>query len=545
MVGKEEAMGRRKIEFGPKIPEADPLPETERPRLLARISVNLHISRDEDLDAAIDESLADLGRFARADRSYLFQYDYERSTMTNTHEWCAEGIEPQIQSLRDLPMAAFDWAVRALERDEILSIPNVEELPEEAVAERETLQAQDIRSLILVAYKGSEDKPLGFLGFDSVTALRRWGEDDRYLLMVVGEMLGATLEQIGKQRAMREGMATTRAILNAIPDMIFVIDREGIIRTHHTQGKGELAIGEREVIGSSTWDVIGPEWHDSLRDAIDEALSSGTTHPVEYSLDLPSGRTGYYEARFARLDADHVLALIRNITSRRRSEDSLKWHASQLAIVEENQRRDLAFQLHDGVSQDLAAAAIKLQQMISMPSDPASDGLREIDGLIQKAIRHSRELTRSLSPPVLYELGICPALSSLAATLSERSGIAIVAETPEPPLPLEQSLSIHLYRIARELLINAIKHSGTDSIRLALEQDGGAVVLTVADRGRGFEDGLLPDDSKRPGSGFGLFSIRRRLEPLGGVLEIRNEGGAAVRVRIPLQTDSQMNSRKP
>ncbi len=201
--------------------------------------------------------------------------------------------------------------------------------------------------------------------------------------------------------------------------------------------------------------------------------------------------------------------------------------------MEEQQRRDLAFQLHDGVSQELAAASIKLQQAISKTENGNALELLEINGLIQEAIGHVQTLTTDLSPPVLYELGISPALSSLAASLSKQFGIVISFDSPAKVAAPGSSLSIHLYRIARELLVNAIKHSGADRIRVTLESNSEFVRLTVGDNGKGIDPKLIemkPDSSK---TGFGLFSIRQRLGPLGGSMDIRNDDGAEVRIRVP------------
>ncbi|MFP4152352.1 MAG: GAF domain-containing protein, partial [Alkalispirochaeta sp.] len=121
----------------------------------------------DDPDTIINEALRVLGRVCDAGRSYVFLFDYEKETMDNTHEWCAEGVTPEIDMLTDLPLSMFPWWMERLRNGELILVPDVSAMPPEATAEREILEEQDILSvLVLPIY--TERELAGFIGLDNV-----------------------------------------------------------------------------------------------------------------------------------------------------------------------------------------------------------------------------------------------------------------------------------------------------------------------------------------------------------------------------------------
>ncbi|MGC4121632.1 MAG: PAS domain S-box protein [Myxococcales bacterium] len=140
----------------------------------------------ERIDAAIQESLGKLARFVGADRAYVFDYDFVRQTTTNTHEWCADGVEPMIAELQSVPLTVIpDW-VEAHRRGEALNVSDVAALP--PGTKRDVLQLQDIKSLLVVPIL-SADECLGFVGFDSVRAPRTYTLQEQQLLTVFAQNL--------------------------------------------------------------------------------------------------------------------------------------------------------------------------------------------------------------------------------------------------------------------------------------------------------------------------------------------------------------------
>ncbi len=162
--------------------------------------------------------------------------------------------------------------------------------------------------------------------------------------------------------------------------------------------------------------------------------------------------------------------------------------------------------------------------------------LAEVRGGIDQAVTETRSLTTELGSPVLYELGLAPALEQLAEQAGERYGLCAEVCAEPLPGPLDQDEQVLLYQIARELLFNAAKHARARQATVALGATGDEVRLAVEDDGAGFDPAEVLGDGAR-GVGFGLFSVRERLAQRGGRLEIlaRPGHGARVAAVLPLR----------
>ncbi|MFO0792611.1 MAG: PAS domain S-box protein [Candidatus Brocadiaceae bacterium] len=170
--------------------------------LVATISTNFINLAADEVDAGINRALQLIGEFTGIDRGYIFLFSEDKKTIRNTHEWCADGIEPQIENLKEVPVEYFPWPAEKLEKLETIYIPRVSELPEFANTEKEILQAHEIKSLVIVpmAYGGY---PVGFLGLDSVWEEKTWIEQDITLFKMVGEIFSNALEHRHKVEMLR------------------------------------------------------------------------------------------------------------------------------------------------------------------------------------------------------------------------------------------------------------------------------------------------------------------------------------------------------
>ena len=140
-----------------------------------------------DMEDTIRRSLVELAAFTRADRVYIFEYDWDRQFSRNTHEWCAEGIPPQIDQLQRVPFELMMPLIEVHKTGKPLDIPDVSTLPDGSFL-RDHLMVQDIKSLItLPLMKGK--KCIGFVGFDSVSEHYRYTEKEKTLLKLFAEML--------------------------------------------------------------------------------------------------------------------------------------------------------------------------------------------------------------------------------------------------------------------------------------------------------------------------------------------------------------------
>jgi len=138
----------------------------------------------------------------RSARAYLFLFDDTTQTMNNTHEWCAPGVEPEIEMLTDLPLDTFPWWMNRLRNGEMILIPDVSRLPVEAAAERSILEQQSVTSvLVLPVYQ--DGNLTGFVGLDNVRTTRTWDDDTRQYLEVAAEMVSSTITREHRARTAR------------------------------------------------------------------------------------------------------------------------------------------------------------------------------------------------------------------------------------------------------------------------------------------------------------------------------------------------------
>lgn len=215
--------------------------------------------------------------------------------------------------------------------------------------------------------------------------------------------------------------------------------------------------------------------------------------------------------------------------------------ASEISLVQERERRRLALELHDGIVQDLAMARIRLSSLAEelqagAPTQELPQELKDLLDLIKKMIRDSRSLVWEMGSPELYELGLEAALEELVEEFGRRYGLdAVFRRCAGDHLPLAEDMRIMLFQMARELLANVVKHARAATVHVELSRNMQYLSLHVEDDGQGFDPEIQP---ARPGkdSGFGLFSIRERLNLVGGSLELRisHLGGAHCCITLPL-----------
>lgn len=214
----------------------------------------------------------------------------------------------------------------------------------------------------------------------------------------------------------------------------------------------------------------------------------------------------------------------------------LRHLAIEATLSEERERQAIARDLHDDLGQLLHVARLKLDALTKQSGDADRPVIDELRSLVSDASKLVRSLTSQLSPPVLRDLGLGPALLWLGEELERRYGLTVVARVADTNSGLSPAQSAILFRAARELLINAAKHAGCRVARLefGLAPDGW-LVLAVEDDGIGLADPAIALSGR---DSFGLASVRERILYLGGTMALdqRVEGGLRVTLRLPVDS---------
>lgn len=147
-----------------------------------------------ELDRNIDRALRAIGTLFDADRTYLFQLKDDHGLMSNTHEWCAAGVEPQIENLQSLPIDIFPWWMGEMHADRIINLSCLDDLPATARNERQLLEAQGISSLLVIPLVRSSQLE-GFAGFDHVRGARHWSNEEIAVLRIIVNSIAQGFER--------------------------------------------------------------------------------------------------------------------------------------------------------------------------------------------------------------------------------------------------------------------------------------------------------------------------------------------------------------
>jgi PAS domain S-box-containing protein len=323
-------------------------------------------------------------------------------------------------------------------------------------------------------------------------------------------------------------------VIRTSADGIVVADTLTTITMMNEAAERILGYSKEELLGRRTHDFIpGSEWDE--RDRLLEEVTSGRKSVCSYEhhwikkdgqvIDLG---VSIGALRDATGRVTGLVACARDITEHKAADkklyeyqDQLRSLASQLTLAEEQERRHIATEIHDRISQSLALAKIKLGALgaeLSLKEENAN--LAAIRSLLEQCIHDTRSLMFDLSPPFLYEFGLRKTLEWLLEDIQKQYG----------------DVRILLYQSIRELLINIVKYAQAKTATVSLRKHDRGVHVLVEDDGRGF---LVNPDGfhvSTEGGGFGIFSIQERFQHLGGSIRVESmpRHGTKIFLDLPL-----------
>lgn len=355
------------------------------------------------------------------------------------------------------------------------------------------------------------------------------------------------------ETALRDSESMLRELFESAPDTVVVVDRAGRIARVNAQVERMFGFTRDELIGQPI-EVLLPERfrrrHDLYRSGY---FSEPRTRPMGADLELfclcKDGSeipVDIMLSPIATPGGQQVIAVVRDITTRKRAEAALKRRESELRAlsasllsVQDEERRRIARELHDSTAQNLAGLTMNLSLLLSASAAAGDANLerRLLDSLAlaEQCSREVRNLSYLLHPPLLDDLGLAPALKSYITGFNQRTGIDVRLEIPPDLTRLTPEVETALFRIVQEGLTNVHRHSGSSraSIRIGLTDT--EVKLTVTDEGTG---ATPRTDDAGPGGvigfGVGIPGMRERAKQLGGRMELSiGSHGTTVTIVLP------------
>ena len=299
--------------------------------IITALSTNFINLASDEIDDGINQALRTTGEFGGVDRSYVFLFSGDGTKMDNTHEWCAEGIEPQIDNLKGLPVEDFPWWMDKLNRFENVYISRVADLPPGANIVKEILQPQGIQSLIVVpmVYGGSL---IGYLGFDSVRTEKRWSKESIALLKIVGEIFVNALKRKKVEEALSERERFFSGTLNDMLTFVAVLEPNGKVIFVNNTPLEVAGIKQEDVIGTMFYDTYWWAYSEEAKQTIKgdiTACASGKILTRQIECQVADGELIWLEFSVHPIydeegKVKYVVPEGRDVTERKQMDDELR-----------------------------------------------------------------------------------------------------------------------------------------------------------------------------------------------------------------------------
>ena len=299
-------------------------------RLILGLSTNFIVLGPDDVDDGISDVLKAIGSFALVDRSCVFQFLDNGRLMSRTHEWCAKGVEAQMDKTPLMSTRSFPWFWERIRNYEVVHIPDVTRLPPEASAEKTTFLNLEIKSLVAVPIV-SADAVMGFIGFESLRLTETFSENIIALLKIVGEIFAFALSRKHVTDALKQSESKYKVLFEHANDAIFLI-KAGTFVDCNTKTLTMFGCSREQILGHSTIEFslpIQPDGGDSKEKIIEKGdlALSGKPQFFEWKYVRRDGSLFDAEVSFNRVNVgDEVFlqAIVRDITDRKQAAEKLE-----------------------------------------------------------------------------------------------------------------------------------------------------------------------------------------------------------------------------
>jgi len=331
------------------------------------------------------------------------------------------------------------------------------------------------------------------------------------------EALGKSLDLLIPERFRAIHHAHVERFVKSDKNSLLMSDRRRVFGRRKDGSEFHMAasISKLEVGGQRTLTVI-------CSDVSNEVRAEDELRQAHDELELR------VRERTAELETSNQ-SLRAEIAERKRAEEAVQELSRRMLRVQEEERRKLARELHDGATQDLLALSLNIARMRkSAAGGPTPDAiLAEWMQLAENCINELRTVSYLLHPPLLEELGLTLTLRGFVEGFAKRSGIAVTMNTSGELDKAGFDVELAVFRILQETLSNIHRHSHSSTATVLASCDGSIFTLEIADQGKGIPTGSA--------EGVGLASMRERVRLLKGELEIRTgPAGTTIIVRLPL-----------
>jgi PAS domain S-box-containing protein len=352
-------------------------------------------------------------------------------------------------------------------------------------------------------------------------------------------------ERVEAEQALRASAGTLQLFVKHAPAAIAMFDNDMRYLVASRRWSNDYGLGERPLAGVSHYDIF-PEISEEWRAVHRRCLAGATEHREEDAFPRADGSLDWvrWEVHpwFTANDViGGIIMFTEVITERKRAEQSLLASRQQLIELsarlvdaQEDERRSLAYELHDEIGQQLTGLNMALEIGAQLPVDQMRDKLREAQRLVADLTGQVRRLSLDLRPPMIDELGLLATLRWHIERYRRQTGVVVDFKYSGLDSALPPRIAIAAYRIVQEGLTNIARHAQIAAALVRMRTSAGQLMITIEDQGCGFDMAATP----LVGRSVGLVGMHERARLLGGQLTLDSAPGEGTRIRVTLPLDA-------
>ncbi len=348
------------------------------------------------------------------------------------------------------------------------------------------------------------------------------------------------------EEALRESEERFRSIFERSRDAICLIDREGRYLMVNEAMCKLIGVSREELLNKHYSTFVDKETHELMEQYwLQRRRSEPAPDRYEFKLIRADGGIRIIDNVPTVIHFQDkpplTLAILRDVTERRRMEDALESMRSKLLNLQESERSTISRVLHDTIGQNIGILDFNLATIVEMLDETSRESISGLIDNMRNVIRETgdklRDISSGLHPRLVQELGLVAGVNNLIDRFQGATGIQVHSSIQIDELHIDESVAVNLYRIVQEALTNIVKHSKCSSVLFEMAVEDGRLGVMVKDNGAGFslEDVSQRDIEQR---GMGLFIMEERAKAIGGRLQIHSEPDQGTNVQVELELES-------